>query len=217
MRYALYLVLSAVCLTTGALLTFDHISVSGVTVARVDSLAAPTADTLPSPEVATPAVPTAADYARFAKADSAWRQTYARQYTVAELRARGDGRRSARDSARSRLSLRRSGQRARAIAELEGWVGGHPRDGELLPLARLLAESGQNDASIRRYRQLLARNERSNDAIIQRRVEGPACRCRPDNRLDLTPTGAQRRDALQSKASTWAAARPPYAPSSHRY
>ena len=86
MRYALYLVLSAVCLTTGALLTFDHISVSGVTVARVDSLAAPTADTLPSPEVATPAVPTAADYARFAKADSAWRQTYARQYTLAQLR-----------------------------------------------------------------------------------------------------------------------------------
>jgi hypothetical protein len=158
MRYALYLVLSAVCLTTGALLTFDHISVSGVTVARVDSLAAPTADTLPSPEVATPAVPTAADYARFAKADSAWRQTYARQYTLAELRARGDGRRSARDSVQDRVFRHvRSGQRARAIAELEGWVGGHPRDGELLlSLARLLAESGQNDAAIRRYRQLLA-------------------------------------------------------------
>ena len=116
------------------------------------------ADTLPSPGVATPAVPTAADYARFAKADSAWRQTYARRYTLAELRARGDGRRSARDSVQDRVfRYARSGQHARAIAELEGWVGGHPRDRELLlSLARLLAESGQNDAAIRRYRQLLA-------------------------------------------------------------
>jgi hypothetical protein len=158
MRYALYFALSVVCLTTGALLTFDHLSVSGVPVTRVDSLSAPTADTLPSPEVATPAMPTDADYARFAKADSAWRQTYAREYTVAELRARGDGRRTPRDSVQDRVfRYVRLGQRARAISELERWVGGHPRDRELLlSLARLLAESGRSDAAIRRYRQLLA-------------------------------------------------------------
>jgi Flp pilus assembly protein TadD len=158
MRYAVYFGLSVLCLTTGALLTFDHISVSGVPVQRVDSLAAPMADTLPSPEVATPAVPTAADYRRFAAADSAWRQKYAHQYTLAELRARGDGRRSPRDSVQDRVfRYVRSGQRGRAIAELERWLGGHPRDRELLlSLARLLAESGQSDAAIRRYRQLLA-------------------------------------------------------------
>ena len=158
MRYAVYFALSVVCLMTGALLTFDHISVSGVPVVRVDSLAAPTADTLPSPEVATPAMPTAADYARYAEADRAWRQKYAREYTLSELRARGDGRRSPRDSVEDRVfRYTRSGQRSRAIAELERWLGSHPRDRELLlSLARLLAESGQSDAAIRRYRQLLA-------------------------------------------------------------
>jgi Flp pilus assembly protein TadD len=158
MRYGVSFALSVVALTAGTVLTFDRLTASGRTTPRVDPLAAPTADTLPTPEVKTPAVPTAADYARFAAADSAWRERYAHQYTLAELRARGDGRRSPREQVQDRVfQYVRSGQRGRAIAELERWVGGHPRDRELLlSLARLLAESGRSDASVRRYRQLLS-------------------------------------------------------------
>ena len=158
MRYALFFALSVVALTAGALATFHHISVSGMVVPRVDSLAGPTADTLPTPEVVTPAVPSASDYAQFAAADSAWREANAREYTVAELRARGDGKRTARDLVQDRaFVLLRSGQRGRAIAELEQWVARHPTDDRaLLSLARLLNEEGRSSDAIGRYRQILA-------------------------------------------------------------
>jgi len=140
------------------MLTFDRLSIAGVNVARADSLAGPTADTLPTPQVATPVNPSAADYARFAEADRAWREKNARQFTVPELRVIGDGRRTSRDSVQDRVfQYVRSNQRARAIAELERWVTSHPTDGELLlSLARLLSEEGRSGDAVGRYRQILA-------------------------------------------------------------
>src|SRR5438128_1213423 len=133
MRYALCFALSVVGLTAAALATFDRISVTATASAPVDSLAQPSADTLPTPGVVTPPLPTAADYARFAESDQIWRDTYARPYTVAELRARGDGRRTPRDSVQDRtFRFVQSGQRSRAIVELERWVRSHPGDRELL-------------------------------------------------------------------------------------
>lgn len=158
MRYALLFALSVVALTAGALATFDHISDTGVAPPRLDSLAGPTADTLPTPEVVTPAVPSDSDYAQFAASDSAWREANAHEYTLAELRARGDGKRSARDLVQDRtFEFLKSGQRGRAIAELEQWVTGHPTDDRsLLALARLLNEDGRSNDAIGRYRQILA-------------------------------------------------------------
>jgi tetratricopeptide (TPR) repeat protein len=161
MRYAVLFALSVICLTTGTLVTFDHISVVAPP-AQVDTLARPTADTLPTPEVVTPVVPTSADYARFADADRQWRDKNARQYTVAELRARGDGKRTARDSVQDRVfRLVQDNERDQAISELERWVSAHPTDSDLLlSLARLLSEAGRSDAAIGRYRQILALHRR---------------------------------------------------------
>ena len=158
MRYALWFALSVVGLTTATLVTFDRISVLGVPVERVDSLALPTADTLPTRRVFTPVTPTSADYARYAASDEAWRAEHARQYTLDELRARGDGKRTPRDSVEDRVfAFMRTSQRARAIAELERWVSAHPRDSDmLLSLARLLGEDGRSEEAVRRYRQVLA-------------------------------------------------------------
>ncbi len=162
MRYAFYFAISVVCLTTGTFFTFDHISLSTVATPRADTRPATPADTLPSREVRTPPVPTADDYAQFADEDRAWRAQHARQYTVAELRARGDGRRTARDSVQDRVyALMRADQRAQAVTELERWVASHPDDSELLlSLARLLSETGRSNDAIRRYRQLLALQHR---------------------------------------------------------
>jgi Flp pilus assembly protein TadD len=158
MRYALYFALSIIALTTGAVLAFDHISVTDAIAVPMAMQSQPTADTLPTLEVATPVNPTAADYARFADADREWRAAHARQYTIAELRARGDGKRTARDSVHDRVfAFMEAGQRRLAIRELERWVAKHPSDRELLlSLARLLTEDGRSDAAIGRYRQLLS-------------------------------------------------------------
>jgi len=158
MRYALFFALSVVTLTAGALATFHHISVTGVVAPYVDPLAGPTADTLPTPEVITPAVPRDSDYVQFAAADSTWRVANAREYTIVELRARGDGRRTGRELVQDRtFELLKSGQRGRAIAGLEQWVARHPTDDQsLLALARLLNEDGRSNDAIGRYRQILA-------------------------------------------------------------
>jgi tetratricopeptide (TPR) repeat protein len=163
MRYALFFALSVVTLTVGTLATFDRISVIGAAAPRVDSLAGPTADTLPTPEVVTPVFPSDTDYAQFAAADSVWREANAREYTVAELRARGDGKRSARELVQDRtFELLKAGQRGRAIAQLEQWVAGHPTDDQsLLDLARLLNEEGRSNDAIGRYRQILALHRRA--------------------------------------------------------
>ena len=162
MRYALAFLLAAVCLTAGAIATFAHISTASLaSVSAPNQLAA---DTVPSPEVATPVVPTAEDYARYADVDRAWREKYARPYTIAELRARGNGKRSPREAMQDNVfSLTRRGDRASAIKELERWVGAHPRDREsLLSLARLLNEVGRTNDAVVRYREILALNQHAN-------------------------------------------------------
>lgn len=162
MRYALLFACSVVFLTAGTLVTFNHITIAGLTVTLPDTTRPLAVNALPTPEVATPITPTAADYARFADDDRAWRRTHARQYTIAELRARGDGKRTPRDSVQDRVfAFVRSDQRDRAIDELERWVARHPTDRELLlSLARLLSEQGRSDAAIGRYRQILALHPR---------------------------------------------------------
>lgn len=89
--------------------------------------------------------------------DAAWRAEHARYYSLAEVRARGDGRRTARQQMQDRVFARsRAGDRASAIRELERWVRANPRDADvLLWLARLLNESGRREESVRRYRQAL--------------------------------------------------------------
>ena len=156
MRYALAFLLAAACLTAGAVATFAHISTASLASSSATSQLV--ADTMPSAEVATPIAPTAADYARYADADRAWRERYARPYSIAELRARGNGRRTPREAMQDHVfTLTRSGDRAGAIEELERWVGGHPRDREsLLSLARLLNEVGRTNDAVVRYREILA-------------------------------------------------------------
>ena len=161
MRYALAFLLAAVCLTAGAVATFAHISAVSLASAPAGQ---PVADTVPTAEVSTPIVPTAADYARYAEADRSWRERHAKQYSIAELRARGNGKRTPREAMQDRVfNFTRRGDRARAIAELERWVGGHRRDGEsLLALARLLNDVGRTSDAVARYREILALHERVN-------------------------------------------------------
>lgn len=163
MRYAVSFAISVVCLTTGTLVTFDRISLTALAATHVDSIASPpVAETLPTRGVVTPPVPTELDYARFAEADQVWRETYARQYSIDELRARGDGKRTARDSVQDRVyQYVQASQRHLAIIELERWVSKHQTDTDLLlSLARLLTEEGRSDDAIRRYRQILALHPR---------------------------------------------------------
>jgi len=156
MRYALAFLLAAVGLTAGAIATFVHIS--SLSLVSAASGPQPVADSVPVREVATPTMPTPADYARYAEADRAWRATHARQYTIAELRARGDGKRTPREVMQDRVyNLTRRGDRAGAITELEQWVRGHRRDeSSLLALARLLNEAGRTSDAVVRYREILA-------------------------------------------------------------
>jgi len=157
MRYALGFLLAALCLTAGAIATFAHISAVSLASAEAPN-AVPVADTVPSAEIATPVVPTSADFARYADADRAWRERHARAYSIAELRARGDGKRTAREAMQDRVyNLARRGDRAGAITQLETWVRAHPRDAEsLLSLARLLNEVGRTNDAVLRYREVLA-------------------------------------------------------------
>jgi len=162
MRYALAFLLVVVGLTAAAVATFVHIS--SVSMVAAAPGAGPVADTITRAEVATPAAPTAADYARYAEADRVWRERNARQYTIAELRARGDGKRTPREAMQDRVfQLTRRGNRSAAIAELERWVRGHPRDEQsLLSLARLLNEVGRTGDAVSRYREILALHNRAN-------------------------------------------------------
>ena len=157
MRYALAFLLAAVCLTTLAVATFARISSTSLAVAQLPP-ALPTADTAPSGGVPTPIAPTAADYARYAEADRIWRERHARPYTIAELRARGDGKRTPREAMQDRVfKLTRRGDREGAVIELERWVSTHRRDeASLLDLARLLNETGRTTDAVARYREILA-------------------------------------------------------------
>ena len=158
MRYALLFGLAVLVLTMVAVATFDHISTTSLAIAPSLPPVAPPADTVATIGVPTPVAPTVADYARYAKADREWRAAHARVYTIAELRARGDGKRTPREAMQDRVfTYVRRGDRERAVAELQRWLRTHPKDqGSLLSLARLLGETGRSDEAIRRYRQLLA-------------------------------------------------------------
>lgn len=163
MRYALAFLLAAICLTGGAVATFAHISAVSLASTSVPN-GAPVADTVPSAEVATPVIPTAADLARYAAADRVWRDRHAHQYTISELRARGNGTRSAREAMQDRVyNLTRRGDRPGAIKQLEVWVDAHPRESEsLLALARLLNEVGRTNDAVARYREILALRDHVN-------------------------------------------------------
>lgn len=106
--------------------------------------------------------PSRVAYRRFAQADSLWR---ARERAVLQTTTSAGAvwRPSARQQVRDRVyGLVRRGDLATAITVLEAWVDRHPQDREsLLDLARLLNQAGRYDASIARYRQLIARRGRS--------------------------------------------------------
>ena len=157
MKYAAVFLIVALTLTLGALATFDRIEGAARATAAAAAPTFPPGDTLPAAAVASPVMPTGADYASFAAADSAWRAAHARRYSIDELRRRGDGRRTARELMQDRVfEYTKHGRRQSAITELERWVARHPRDsGALLSLARLLNAAGQTDAAIARYRQVL--------------------------------------------------------------
>lgn len=153
-RYPLFLILAVVLLTGSTLLAYGRI---GATVSKRSS----PADMAPvnsGEETTLYSIPTRADYERYSESDKAWREQNARQYPLAELRARGDGRRSERQSLDDRVFAQmKRGNQAGAVRELERWVAKHPRDrAALLSLARLLRESGRTEASVARYRQLLS-------------------------------------------------------------
>jgi hypothetical protein len=155
-RYPLIFIASVFVLTAATLVSYrrignsiNHASVTG----RWPGDSAPEHPPL--------VIPTRADYDQFAAADSAWRARNARQYSVAELRARGDGTRSDREILDDRVyTLTRRGDTRGAVSALESWVTRHPRDkSALLTLARMLRESGRTDAAVARYRQLLSLGE----------------------------------------------------------
>jgi hypothetical protein len=154
-RYPLLFIVAVVLLTGTTLIAYGRIGAAAA--ARSTAKAGPWPGDS-APEHPPLVIPTKADYQRFADADKAWREQIARQYTVAELAARGDGRRSERDLLNDRVYLlRKRGDDQRAVSELEHWVARHPRDrGALLSLARLLKETGRTDASVARYRQILS-------------------------------------------------------------
>lgn len=155
-RYALIFALAVVALTVGTVLAFGRIS--------EPLLLRPGAD-VDAELNAPPAVPrpgfaraTADDYRAYAEEDRKWRDSSAPQFTLAEIRARGDGRRTPRQAMQDRVFEHTNrGNNGRAIAELESWLATNPRDeAALLSLARLLAKVGRTDASVARYRELLS-------------------------------------------------------------
>ena len=101
-------------------------------------------------------------YRRFSRADSLWRDQ--ERATLRTATSTGTlWQPSARQRVRDRAYLlARRGELTAAIGVLEAWVDRHPEDREsVLDLARLLNQAGRYDASIGRYRQLIARRERS--------------------------------------------------------
>jgi hypothetical protein len=154
-RYPLVFIMAVVLLTVATLVAYARISAA--TANRSAGATGPwPGDTVP--EHPPLFIPKRSDYDKYAAADKAWREQNAKQYTIAELAARGNGRRTERDLLEDHVYLltKRGNSRA-AVGELEHWVARHPRDrGALLSLARLLRETGRTDASVARYRQLLS-------------------------------------------------------------
>lgn len=158
-RYVLLFALAVVLLTAATLSAYGRIGAASFGRPSSVVRAWPGDSLVHSPPRS---IPTAADYQRFSEADKAWRAQYAREFTIAEIRARGDGRRSAREALDDRVYLlTKRGEDERAMSELERWVAKHPRDkGAILSLARMLRENGRTDAAVARYRQLLSLDNR---------------------------------------------------------
>ena len=108
--------------------------------------------------------PDSATYAKFAADDEAWRREYADPRAFSESNGSIAPASVWHPSERHLLDdkvymLSRAGRLDEAIAVLTDWVDRHPDDGvELLKLARMLNQAGHGDASVARYRQLLALN-----------------------------------------------------------
>ena len=126
---------AVVALTIAALASYREIGALALR-ARTDAPLRWPSDTVSSQEIAVAPL-----YAQVAATDERWRRENARQYTLAELRVRGDGRRSPRQVMQDRVySLTRQGNRARRDRGA-GAVGGvasqRHRGG---PLARATAQ-----------------------------------------------------------------------------
>ena len=161
--YAGFFTMAVFTLSFGGIFAFRRVALEA-SAFETDSVALPTR----TPEVAPaprflPISPDPAEYARYEAADAAWRKQNARQYSVSELRVRGDGTRSPREALQDRVyAHKKRGNNAAAIAELERWVKQHPTDQQaLLSLARLLNENGRNADAVARYRQLLFIKQRT--------------------------------------------------------
>ncbi|MGH7679190.1 MAG: hypothetical protein ACRENU_12030 [Gemmatimonadaceae bacterium] len=163
MKRARYSVLFA-ALTLGhtvvALASYRAISSLAGGASRDDSTQRWPDDTLPPSATATGIRPADVDsmFARIAAGDSAWRRQYARVYSIAELRVRGDGRRTPRQAMQDRVyKLTRVGNRDAAIQELRRWVRANGRDADaMLWLARLLHEEGRSGEAVPLYRRAIA-------------------------------------------------------------
>jgi tetratricopeptide (TPR) repeat protein len=158
-RYAMLFSFGIVILTTGAAYAYSQL---GATPRRAMLVLPPSSGEPVRTGVDRAITPSASDYRKFADEDAAWRRKNARLLSVDEYRARGDWRTPERQALDDRVfALTKRGENAKAIAELERWVAGHPRDSEaLLDLARLTNQVGRNDESIRWYREVLALKER---------------------------------------------------------
>ncbi len=161
--YACFFALAVVALSIGGLFAFQRLESNANAALDASAPLFLRRDSMQPAKAFIPIAPDPSEYARYAAEDAAWRQRNARQFTLSELRARGDGTRTAEQSLHDRVyEFTRRGDRARAITELERWVARHPGDERaLLSLARLLNETGRNEAAIERYRQLLAAKQRN--------------------------------------------------------
>ena len=161
--YALIFSLAILGLGMGGLLAFRRLEADAEAARAASAALAAAPVEAPSSEPFVPIAHERADYAKYAAEDARWRERHAHQYTLRELRERGDGTRSPRELMQDRVfEYKRRGQHARAIADLERWVARNPRDQQsLLALARLLNETGRNADAVVRYRQLLSIKQRN--------------------------------------------------------
>src|SRR5688500_7144784 len=160
--YACFFTLAVLALCAGGLFAFRRLE-SDANAATARAAYVQPRDSAALKRKFVPIAPDPGEYDRFAAEDAAWRKRNARQYTVSELRVRGDGKRSEQDLLHDRVyEHTRRGNYARAIVELEQWLNRHPSDQRaLLSVARLLNETGRNSEAIVRYRQLLEVKQRS--------------------------------------------------------
>jgi tetratricopeptide (TPR) repeat protein len=161
--YAWVFLLAVVVLSAGGLFAFRRLEANAKATLDTTAVLLRDDDRATTSKTFIPIARKPADYARFEAEDARWRERNARQYTLSELRVRGDGSRSPRELLQDRVyENTRRGNHAQAIADLERWVARHPNDQRaLLSLARLLNETGRNAEAVVRYRQLLDLKQRS--------------------------------------------------------